>query len=597
MGVSVQKVARGIFWVEIPEADLRILCGCPADSVKHLVVAGLVRSVQKNGVRFETGPNAILLSDASIQNGAVANLAEFPVLQMLYRQGMMIPGHPNNTGRKPLLLGIGDQVRSQAAYLFRGTYGLTSREELEAAGASPAEAEEMLRVKAWFAFGRIQETHELVELRALDGDAVTLAPGVVVHRRGYNRYEFIASGGSVEVDLTLGPGEFYGPPFSLAQGSVSRDRFSVVHLGEGDGWDPGRPCMGSLVCCDGLLYLVDAGPNVTQSLAALGLGVADIEGIFHTHAHDDHFAGLATLARSERRLRYYAAPWVRASVRKKLAALMHAQEPDLHRFFEVHDLVPGQWNQVGGMQVRPVYSPHPVETTVFFFRSGEGPDQRIYAHLADIASRTVLARLGAAQPPGPALSAVSLARIQDELAAFADLKKVDAGGGMIHGDAADFAGDCSGRLVLSHGVAQTAATPRFGDVDVLLPAAPGEDRQRPRARALLSETFPLLSARERDLLTAGPVRPFRAGQLISMEAADGALLVLEGAACLDGAGSAAGAARPRRAGALLEHRDLGVAMRASARCRSWPSRAWHGTITAGACSPRRCGHGRITGSC
>src|SRR5512136_1176143 len=106
------KVANGIWWVEVPEADLRILCGCPEDSVKHLMKRGLIQEKQKGGVSFETGPNAILLSDTPSQKGSFANLSEFPVLQMLYRQGMIIPNHPNNTGRRPILIGLEDQVRS-----------------------------------------------------------------------------------------------------------------------------------------------------------------------------------------------------------------------------------------------------------------------------------------------------------------------------------------------------------------------------------------------------------------------------------------------------------------------------------------------------
>ena len=132
-----ESVANGIFWVEIPEADLRILCGCPADSVKHLTRRGLIAPAEKAGVSYETGPNAILLSDTPIQKGSFANLAEFPLLQMFYRQGMLIPGHPNNTGRKPLLIGLGDQVRSQGEYVYRGNYGLSSLEEIEAAGRGP----------------------------------------------------------------------------------------------------------------------------------------------------------------------------------------------------------------------------------------------------------------------------------------------------------------------------------------------------------------------------------------------------------------------------------------------------------------------------
>ena len=53
---------------------------------------------------------------------------------MLYRQGMMVPGHPGNTGQKPLLIGLESQVRSQSQYIFRGNYGLTSLEEIRAAG-------------------------------------------------------------------------------------------------------------------------------------------------------------------------------------------------------------------------------------------------------------------------------------------------------------------------------------------------------------------------------------------------------------------------------------------------------------------------------
>jgi hemerythrin len=246
-----EKVANGVYWVEIPEGDLRILCGCPADTVKHLIKRGLIAPAEKAGVKYETGPNAILLSDIPIQKGSFANLAEFPLLQMFYRQGMMIPGHPNNTGRRPLLIGLGDQVRSQAEYVYRGNYGLVSTAELEASGVPPADAREMMAIKKWFGFGAIRPTSELVEIRAVDADAVELAPGCVVHRKGFNRYEFIASGRAIEIDLSLGPGEEYEPAYTLPSRRARREAFSVLHVGEGDGWDGSRPCMGSIVCGGG----------------------------------------------------------------------------------------------------------------------------------------------------------------------------------------------------------------------------------------------------------------------------------------------------------------------------------------------------------
>ena len=144
--IAKSKIAAGIYWLEVPEAELFVLCGCPADSVKHLMKAGKISNIEeeidfsKSGsdqtqhthgtVTNETGPNAILLSDLSVQNGDIANLAEFPVLQMLYRQGMLLPNHPNNTGAKPLLIGHKNMVSAQMNYIHRGNYGLTSLEEI-----------------------------------------------------------------------------------------------------------------------------------------------------------------------------------------------------------------------------------------------------------------------------------------------------------------------------------------------------------------------------------------------------------------------------------------------------------------------------------
>ena len=45
----------------------------------------------------------------------------------------------------------------------------------------------------------------------------------------------------------------------------------------------------------GRYYLMDAGPNIMETLKSLGIDVGEIEGIFHTHSHDDHFAGLPAL--------------------------------------------------------------------------------------------------------------------------------------------------------------------------------------------------------------------------------------------------------------------------------------------------------------
>ena len=92
------------------------------------------------------------------------------------------------------------------------------------------------------------------------------------------------------VNLTVIRGRNDRSAYPLGFKSIDRDYFSIIHLGQGDEWDVNRPCMASIVVFQGKIYLIDAGPNISYTLTALGIGVNEIEGIFHTHCHDDNFA-------------------------------------------------------------------------------------------------------------------------------------------------------------------------------------------------------------------------------------------------------------------------------------------------------------------
>jgi hemerythrin len=488
-------VSTGIYFIEIPDADVRVLCGCPVDAVKHLLRKGMILTVEVDGVACETGPNAILLSDRSIQNGRVCNRSEFPVLQMLYKQGMLVPGHPCNTGFRPLLIGSRQQVDSQLAYIFRGNYGLASVEELMETGLAREQAEEFMRMKLAFAFGRIQATDELVRPVYVERNSMEIRNGVFIRRLRTNVFEFSYGGERVEVDLNLAPGESYECPYTLDMHLLQREYFAVVHTGDGDGWDMNRPAMGSIILFQGRIYLVDAGPNIDYALTALGIGVNEIDGVFHTHCHDDHQAGLTTLIRGDRRIAYYAAPMVRASVKKKLAAALQLDEAEFDRLFDVHDLQLDEWNDIEGLEVKPVFSPHPVETTIFYFRSMWEGGYRSYAHLADIASYSVLSSMVA---PDDAPAGISRERFERTKAGYgerADIKKIDIGGGLIHGAAADFRDDASGKLILAHTSRRLTEDERaigsgapFGTVDVLIEGI--SDVLRRRAFDFLRDYYP-----------------------------------------------------------------------------------------------------------
>jgi len=513
------KVTTGVYWVQVPEAGLSILCGAPEDVVKHLMLRGYIAEEAGKGAPSETGPNVILLSDLMLQNGRFANMAEFPVLQMLYRQGMILPDHPNNTGRKPILVGSADQVAAQLSYIYRGNYGLASLEELRGAGLDEQEAARHLAIKLGFAFGKIRPSEELLDCRIVGDGPVEIANGVTVRRVALNKFELGYQGRTTEVDLNLQPSECYEAPYTLGQHRIEPQYFGVVHSGEGDGWDVRRQCMGSVVMYQGRYYLVDAGPGIADTLKSLGIDVAEIEGIFHTHAHDDHFAGLPALLASGRRLKYFTTPLVRHSVMRKLSALLSIDEALFGELFDVRDLTSELWNDCDGMEVMPLPSPHPVENAIFVIRVRDDETYRTYAHWADIVSFDVLRRMLQNSPASEVLGPDYLEKLRNWYLIPATVKKIDSGGGLIHGEPLDFGDDASEKIILAHRAGafspeqlEIGSNAVFGAMEVLIPSS--QDYLRQRAAGHLARHFPDATPAELNGLLRSPIVDFNAGSII-----------------------------------------------------------------------------------
>lgn len=470
------QVIQGVFWVEIKPLDLRILCACPPDIVKHLMLRGLINEVEKDGITYETGPNAILLSDVMLQNGQFSNMAEFPVLQMLYKQGMIIPNHPGNSGYKPLLIGLKEQIDAQMEYIYRGNYGLVSYDEILDAGVEEELAKDLWRMKKKFAFGHIRQTEELLDSIILENDPVTVHDQLTINRIDTNVFEFKYQDETLTIDINLSRKQNYIAPYPLGFHDIKREYFSVIHSGQGDGFDVNRPSMSSIITFQGKVYVIDAGPNISYSLTTLGFGINEIEGVFQTHAHDDHFAGITTLMRSDHRIKFYAAPMVRSSVFKKLAVLLGKKDTDFNDFFDVQDMRLNKWNDINGLEVRPIMSPHPVETTIFLFKTYWGGEDLTYAHFADITSLDVLESMVVEDAHEDGISREMYEKVKKDYMAPADLKKIDIGGGMIHGNAEDFIEDDSKRIILAHTAQpltsrqkEIGSSAPFGIIDLMVP--------------------------------------------------------------------------------------------------------------------------------
>lgn len=520
MKIEKVKIIDGVYWVEIKEVNLKILCGSPSDIVKHLIKMGLNKWIEANGVMYESGPNAILLADTPIQNGQLSNLSEFPILQMFYRQGLIIPNHPNNTGIKPLLIGSQEQIISQTNYVYRGNYGLISKEEVLEAGVSDEFADNVMRMKLKFAFGKMVNPKELLDTVIVrDNQKTSIVENVHIMRKSTNVYSINYKSEAIEIDLNLYNNQKYKAPYELQYMEIKKDYFAVIHSGQGDGWNTHQPSMSSIILYQGKIYLVDSGPNIEAILEALGIGMSEVDGIFHTHSHDDHFAGLTNQIKSDKKIKYYATKLVRESVIKKFSALLNIEEEKFYDYFDVINLEFDKWNDIDGLEVMPIFSPHPVETNLFMFRTIWKYGYKTYAHFADLTSFDVLEKMITTQDPASGISQDFFEKTKSNYLKYADIKKVDVGGGMIHGASIDFTYDKSQKIILAHTSKeitnqdkQIGSTASFGTVDVLIPAH--QDYERKRAFEFLKAYHENLPRHILDIFVNLEVVSFNPGTII-----------------------------------------------------------------------------------
>ncbi|GAB4335761.1 MAG: hypothetical protein OHK0038_13640 [Flammeovirgaceae bacterium] len=469
------NITVGSYWIEIPNEGIKILCGCPANVVKFMRKKKLISLVEKNGVRYETGANVILLPDDVYQNGHFFHLTEFPILQMLYLQGMIIPNHPNNTGKKPIILAKKEHLNNQLKYIQRGNYGLLSIDELLEAGLEKEEAKNWFNIKLKFAFGSIVDSEKLIETKSIDDSNIILENNIEIKRIENNVFKISYKNNDVVVDLNIKKTQHFLAPYRLPFSKVPKCTFGLVHTGEGDGWDVGRPCMASMIIYKGKYYLIDAGGNIFYTLKKLGISPKNVAGIFHTHLHDDHFAGLLEwVDYPYQKPVYYATLPVKQSTEKKFMALIDVSNGSFEKYFSFKALKAGEWNDLDGLEVMPFYSPHPVETNCFAFRVKSENGYKVYAHLADITSKNVLNKMIGSETEGK-VQAEWVEKIWKNYLMPATIKKIDAGGGMIHGEAQDFIEDVSEKIYLSHNAKRNGDLPKnfqedayFGKVDVLI---------------------------------------------------------------------------------------------------------------------------------
>ena len=519
MSYIVKKhISTGVTWIAIEEADLFICCGCPADTVKHLKKNGLIDVITANGFSYENGPNAILLSDTLIQNGQVANLTEFVILQMLYLQGVNVPNHPNYRKWKPLLIGYSDQIQMQIDYVTVGNHGLSSIGEIMDGDISLENARKIYATKTYYSGGKLNDMADIVDTQVLGSKNSEIRNGVYIKRLDVNKFEITYKNEKVDVDLNINIDQHFLAPYDLPFKSIVPGRFSITHTGEGNGWDKNRPCMASIIHFDNRTYLIDAGPNILNNLSYLGIGLSQIDGIFLSHVHDDHFAGITDLLNVERRLKLYTTKLIRLTAEKKLGALMNSDIDLIEVAFDCIDLQFDKWTDVNGLEVKPVYSPHTVETNTFSFRVKYENDYKTYTHLSDTINLKEFNLIVRKYPD--VFSENEIAYVEKNYLSKVNLKKIDVGGGLIHGHLSDYDHDESDLVVMAHTSGKLHADKKnfvnvdFGTTHTLIE----NDKISPleeKTRMYLKHYFDMLEDEEIELLANDKILLFKPGETIT----------------------------------------------------------------------------------
>ncbi|MCK5277354.1 MAG: MBL fold metallo-hydrolase, partial [Cyclobacteriaceae bacterium] len=345
-------------------------------------------------------------------------------------------------------------------------------DEIMEAGISHENAEKIFATKLHYSGGEIKSIQELVASCVIGEEEMEIKNNVFIHRTGINIFKISYKDEAVSVDLNLQPNEHFLAPYELPFREINPEIFSITHSGEGNGWDKDRPCMASIIHHQDRIYLIDAGPNILNNLSYLGIGLSEIDGIFLSHIHDDHFAGITELLNVERKLNLYTTKLIRRTAEKKLKALINSEIDLINVAFNCIDLEFNKWNEIKGLQVQPIYSPHTVETNIFNFRVFDGKEYRTYAHLSDTINFNEYKDIIDKSPD--IFTRKDITYLEHSYLTKVDLKKIDVGGGPIHGHLSDYANDNSDLVVLAHTSAplesdrENLINVSFGDTHTLI---------------------------------------------------------------------------------------------------------------------------------
>ncbi len=310
-----------------------VLVGCICEAVKYLMLAKLTH-IKLLG---------IVLSDTAISDGYNYWSIEFP-----YYKGRFIDGQGDLS-----IVGTEDQLERAKSIMQLTLLGPTNADRKRWSRVhkgSKWRLERQETVRDHFAVkddsGRVLELEELVNFQAFASGSTQVGPFCVTKEGSQNHFSVTLESGEC-MDVTLDFAKKPTAPYKILVASVppQEAKFAVHVLTYGNGFDPSGGCTSFVVWINGIPFLWDAAPFVSDYLDGYGLSVGDLGGVFLSHVHEDHCNILELMERTAEPIRLFTTAEVYESLIVKLAALLNIPLEEREQIESRFDWVPLDINE------------------------------------------------------------------------------------------------------------------------------------------------------------------------------------------------------------------------------------------------------------
>ena len=188
--------------------------------------------------------------------------------------------------------------------------------------------------------------------------------------------------------------------------------------------------------------------NVSYLLDKISVSPTEIDAVIFTHNHDDHIGELSMLLQMDKKVTVICPKIIWKSILLKASKMFDMSIDELAEYFDYRPIRYGKENEYdySGLRIEAHPSIHPVPCAIYRIRGIVDQEWKTYSHLSDILHFERCQQL----IQEGYLDQKRFDAYREFLLAPVTVKKVDVGGGVVHGSWKDFTKDTSEHIVLAH---------------------------------------------------------------------------------------------------------------------------------------------------